>query len=91
MYARSCALPRERGALAQLGERLVCNQKVTGSIPVRSTAADPLPRLDLRPGGANVFFAIPPRCCPFLPSVRLASEGCERPALLQRGAHPIFL
>ncbi len=24
------------GALAQLGERLVCNQEVTGSIPVRS-------------------------------------------------------
>ena len=28
----------ERGALAQLGERLVCNQEVAGSIPVRSTA-----------------------------------------------------
>ena len=26
-----------RGAIAQLGERLVCNQKVTGSIPVGST------------------------------------------------------
>jgi hypothetical protein len=26
----------KRGALAQLGERLVCNQEVTGSIPVRS-------------------------------------------------------
>ena len=26
------------GALAQLGERLVCNQEVTGSIPVRSTS-----------------------------------------------------
>src|SRR4026209_1341525 len=25
-----------RGALAQLGERLVCNQEVAGSIPVRS-------------------------------------------------------
>ena len=25
------------GAIAQLGERLVCNQKVTGSIPVGST------------------------------------------------------
>src|SRR5205807_566970 len=30
------ALP---GALAQLGEHLVCNQEVTGSIPVRSTVA----------------------------------------------------
>ena len=26
-----------RGALAQLGERLICIQKVTGSIPVGST------------------------------------------------------
>ena len=27
---------QDLGALAQLGERLVCNQEVTGSIPVRS-------------------------------------------------------
>jgi hypothetical protein len=27
----------DSGELAQLGERLVCNQKVTGSIPVFST------------------------------------------------------
>jgi hypothetical protein len=27
----------ERGAIAQLGERLVCNQKVIGSIPIGST------------------------------------------------------
>ena len=26
-----------RGAIAQLGERLVCNQKVIGSIPIGST------------------------------------------------------
>ena len=30
-----------RGAIAQLGERLVCNQKVTGSIPVGSTIFEP--------------------------------------------------
>jgi hypothetical protein len=29
-----------RGALAQLGERLVCNQEVAGSIPVRSITPD---------------------------------------------------
>ena len=29
--------PREYGAVAQLGERLVCNQEATGSIPVSST------------------------------------------------------
>ena len=28
------------GVLAQLGERLICNQKVAGSSPVRSTYAD---------------------------------------------------
>ena len=30
-------LPDGSGAVAQLGERLVCNQEVTGSIPVSST------------------------------------------------------
>ena len=29
--------PRIHGAVAQLGERLVCNQEATGSIPVSST------------------------------------------------------
>ena len=47
------------------------------------------PGLTTRRG--TLFFAIPPRCCPFLLSVRLASEAWERPALLQRGAHPIFI
>ncbi len=28
------------GAIAQLGERLLCKQEVTGSIPVGSTRAD---------------------------------------------------
>src|SRR5438445_6634264 len=31
-----CVYISRRGALAQLGERLVCNQEVAGSIPVRS-------------------------------------------------------
>ena len=30
------------GAVAQLGERLVCNQEATGSIPVSSTRKPPL-------------------------------------------------
>ena len=33
-----------RGELAQLGERLVCNQEVTGSIPVFSTKLAEVPR-----------------------------------------------
>ena len=32
-------LSEDRGELAQLGERLVCNQEVTGSIPVFSTTS----------------------------------------------------
>ena len=32
-------LMRPRGAIAQLGERLLCKQEVTGSIPVGSTSA----------------------------------------------------
>ncbi len=40
------------GALAQLGERLVCNQEVAGSIPVRSTLEK-----KRRPVGAPCSFA----------------------------------
>jgi hypothetical protein len=32
-----CLLTSERGAVAQLGEHLVCNQGVVGSIPISST------------------------------------------------------
>jgi hypothetical protein len=34
------------GELAQLGERLVCNQEVTGSIPVFSTSSFVGPRIN---------------------------------------------
>src|SRR5690348_8739123 len=33
-------LPSDHGAIAQLGERLLCKQEVTGSIPVGSTRAN---------------------------------------------------
>ena len=36
--------PLYRGAVAQLGERLVCNQEATGSIPVSSTRKRRIPR-----------------------------------------------
>jgi hypothetical protein len=39
-----------QGAVAQLGERLVCNQEATGSIPVSSTKD-------------YAFMASPARCC----------------------------
>jgi hypothetical protein len=35
--------PGSDGAIAQLGERLVCNQKVAGSIPAGSTTLPPRP------------------------------------------------
>ncbi len=37
---KSVGPPRKkRGAVAQLGERLVCNQEVAGSIPTSSTSS----------------------------------------------------
>ena len=35
--------PTNDGAIAQLGERLLCKQEVTGSIPVGSTSPPVLP------------------------------------------------
>jgi hypothetical protein len=35
-----------RGAIAQLGERLLCKQEVTGSIPVGSTSVSQNPSLN---------------------------------------------
>ena len=37
LTGHSVVLLQDLGELAQLGERLVCNQEVTGSIPVFST------------------------------------------------------
>ena len=42
-----CSLFSEPGAVAQLGERLLCKQEVTGSIPVGSTRADETKRVRL--------------------------------------------
>ena len=41
------------GAIAQLGERLLCKQEVTGSIPVGSIRAVPAQRRVFRPGMAG--------------------------------------
>jgi hypothetical protein len=40
----SSTLSQAQGAIAQLGERLVCNQKVAGSIPAGSTSTNYQPR-----------------------------------------------
>ncbi len=38
VHVRSTMRPALEGAIAQLGERLLCKQEVTGSIPVGSTS-----------------------------------------------------
>ena len=42
ILTRAPIAPHSVGELAQLGERLVCNQEVTGSSPVFSTSLRPL-------------------------------------------------
>ena len=44
---------REAGAVAQLGERLLCKQEVTGSIPVGSTSVSGKSRLVQEPTGTR--------------------------------------
>ena len=41
------------GAIAQLGERLLCKQEVVGSIPSGSTSGDPVDRARIRPNKKN--------------------------------------
>ena len=47
LYVVVGRLGREDGELAQLGERLVCIQEVTGSSPVFSTNAGSITSFDL--------------------------------------------
>src|SRR5216110_1287259 len=46
--------PLYRGAVAQLGERLVCNQEATGSIPVSSTNS----MLGVKPTPSSVSYGL---------------------------------
>ena len=48
------------GAVAQLGERLVCNQEATGSIPVSSTRN--LRLADERESDSEGYRRVPSRC-----------------------------
>ena len=50
--------PGISGAIAQLGERLLCKQEVTGSIPVGSTRQLVFGRDLLRNGTATFHFAV---------------------------------
>ena len=46
------------GAIAQLGERLLCKQEVTGSIPVGSTRLSRNKAWNLAPSGTAFRFAV---------------------------------
>ena len=72
------------GAVAQLGERLVCNQEATGSIPVSSTRKPPLemnagpfliPLVAIIVGGAITIVA-------------MLTKHQERIAKIERGIDP---
>ena len=73
------------GAIAQSGERLVCNQEVAGSIPAGST--------DVSPRSATTYAADPPSSRPPTATVSAMVRpifGCPeplRPAQLPRLAH----
>jgi hypothetical protein len=51
---------RLAGALAQLGERCICNAEVTGSIPVGSTGWERFERAPRHPAGARFRVRTPP-------------------------------
>jgi hypothetical protein len=83
------------GAVAQLGERLVCNQEATGSIPVSST------KNSLCGGGAlNYFidrlFGLGPQLVPIVAVivggvivvVSMVHKHRERLAKIERGIDP---
>jgi hypothetical protein len=61
-------LPSDLGAVAQLGERLLCKQEVTGSIPVGSTRADQ----------TSARKAAPPEPTRLLPGRRLHQSRSSR-------------
>ena len=46
------------GAIAQLGERLLCKQEVTGSIPVGSTSPVLRVRRNAIPSGSGIRFEL---------------------------------
>ena len=92
------------GAVAQLGERLVCNQEATGSIPVSSTKKTVVGRRSLVVGqnqhAGDDFMEHILRLGPFLiPIVAIIVGGAiaivamvhkheERIAMIERGMDP---
>ena len=108
MRRRSLALANDKrpetngrlGAVAQLGERLVCNQEATGSIPVSSTIEQAVGR-QLRVVGPqeNNMEAIASLGIWLIPIAAIVIGGItgivkmvlnhqERIAMIERGIHP---
>ena len=63
-------IKRHRGAIAQLGERLLCKQEVIGSIPIGSTSELPGRMAQRTRGISNQFRAREADWCFF-------AEACE--------------
>jgi hypothetical protein len=89
------------GAVAQLGERLVCNQEATGSIPVSSTRKNGIGNRLWRSGGrVNRFmdsvFGLGPFLIPIsaiviggiIAVVKMILSHQERIAKIERGIDP---
>ena len=89
------------GAVAQLGERLVCNQEATGSIPVSSTRKNGVWDHLWRSGGASeqvygLVFGLGPFLIPIsaiviggvIVVVKMILSHQERIAKIERGIDP---
>jgi hypothetical protein len=91
--AGSVKLGTAVGAVAQLGERLVCNQEATGSIPVSSTR-NPVAGVKLvmqwisAIGGVWLVPIAAILVWGVVEIVKMALAHQERLALIERGIHP---
>jgi hypothetical protein len=74
--------PLYRGAVAQLGERLVCNQEATGSIPVSSTRTS----VDEATTGNSLSASRGDRSCGLDTMARLLVSGNARAGSVSRSS-----
>src|SRR5215216_834865 len=86
-HSRNGTIPLSHGAVAQLGERLVRNEEVRGSIPLGSTKSPPNAWMTYLPG--PVAFDLRQRFASplFLDSRELSARmGYKRPGTAERAA-----
>ena len=81
-----------QGAVAQLGERLVCNQEATGSIPVSSTRNPVAERCFMMQSILSLGIWLVPIVAitvwGVIEVVKMILAHQERLALIERGIHP---